>query len=248
MISSKLRQWLRQALIAAALMLPTPAIAAAGAGADETAVKQSLQRKYPDLRVEGVAKTPLAGIYEVFADGEIFYVDSDVNFLFVKGTMIDVTRRADLTEERLRVLTAIKFEQLPLDLAFRIVKGTGKRKMAYFTDPNCPYCKRLDQELAMVNDVTVHVFLYPILGADSDEKAKAVWCSGDRAKAYTELMLKGNLPKAAIGVCNAPTDKIMEFGRQKGINATPTLFFADGQRVSGAIPADQLNRMLDGGR
>ncbi len=239
----KLRRGLGVALIGAALVLPL-----AAAAADEGTVKQALQKKYPDIRVESVARTPMEGIYEVFADGEIFYVDPEVNFLFVKGSMIDVTSKADLTEERLRMLTAIKFEQLPLDLAFPIVKGTGKRKMAYFTDPNCPYCKRLDQALAAVTDVTVHVFLYPILGPDSNEKAKAVWCSSDRAKTYTDMMLNGAVPKATVGVCNAPIDKIVAFGRKNAINATPTMFFADGQRVAGAIPAEQLNRMLDGGR
>lgn len=244
MILTKLPGSLCLALTAASLLLSNAAVATA----DEGAVKRAMQVKYPDVQVESVAKTPMTGIYELFAGGEIFYVDADVNFMIVKGNMIDVAGKTDLTEERLRVLTAIKFDQLPLDLAFRIVKGTGKRKMAYFTDPNCPYCKRLDQALATVNDITVHVFLYPVLGADSYEKSKAVWCSKDRAKVYTDMMLNGNPPQAAVGACNAPIDKIVAFGRQKGISATPTMFFADGQRVSGAIPADQLNKMLDNAR
>ncbi len=239
---TQLRRSLCLALTAASILLSS------AAAADEAAVKQAMQTKYPDVKVESVAKTPIAGLYEVFAGGELFYVDADVNFMFVRGSIIDVAGKTDLTEARLRVLTAIKFDQLPLDLAFRIVKGNGKRRMAYFTDPNCPYCKRLDQALATVNDVTVHVFLYPILGPDSYEKAKAVWCSKDRGKVYTDMMLNGNPPKAAAGECNTPIDKIVAFGRQKGISATPTLFFADGQRVAGAIPADQLNKNLDNAR
>jgi thiol:disulfide interchange protein DsbC len=241
MMFAKLRRSLGLALMAATVLLSN----AAAAATDEAAVKRALLQKYPDIQIEALARTPMAGLYEVFAGGEIFYVDADVNFMIVKGSMIDAARKTDLTEERLRVLTAIKFEQLPLDLAFRMVKGNGKRKMAYFTDPNCPYCKRLDQELATISDVTVHVFLYPVLGADSYDKAKDVWCSKDRAKVYTDLMLNGNPPKAAGGECDTPIEKIVAFGRQKGISATPTMFFADGQRVAGAIAADQLNKMLD---
>lgn len=240
MILTKLRGSLWLSLMAASLLFCD----AAAATADEAAVKRAVQLKFPDVQVESVAKTPMPGIYELFAGGEIFYVDADVKFMIVKGNMIDIAGKTDLTEERLRVLTAIKFDQLPLDLAFRIVKGNGKRKMAYFTDPNCPYCKRLDQALAMVNDVTVHVFLYPILGPDSYEKSTAVWCSKDRAKAYTEMMLNGAPPKAPTDACKTPIEKVVAFGRQKGISATPTMFFADGRRVSGAIPAEQLEKML----
>ncbi len=217
------------------------------AAASEATVKQAMQKKYPDVPVESVARTPIAGIYEVYAGGDILYVDENVNYMIVQGKLIDVARRTDLTDERLRVLTAVKFDQLPLDLAFRMIKGNGKRKMAYFTDPNCPYCKRLDQELAKLTDITVHVFLYPVLSQDSRDKATAVWCSKDRVKAYSEMMLNGNPPKAA-GTCDTPIDKILAYGQQQGIRATPTLFFADGQRVMGAIPADQLKKLLDGAR
>jgi len=217
------------------------------AAASEASVKQAMQKKYPSIQVESVARTPIAGIYEVFADGDVLYVDENVNYMIIRGRLIDVARKADLTDERLRTLTAVKFDQLPLDLAFRMIKGNGKRKMAYFTDPNCPYCKRLDQELAKLTDVTVHVFLYPVLSQDSHDKATAVWCSKDRVKAYNEMMLNGNPPKAA-GTCDTPIEKILAYGRQQGIRATPTLFFADGERVMGAISADQLKKLLDGAR
>jgi thiol:disulfide interchange protein DsbC len=227
--------------------LCTALLASGAAAADEATVKQEMRKKYPEVQVESVAKTPIAGIYEVFAGGEIFYTDENVNYLIVRGRLIDVARRTDLTEERLRVLTAVKFDQLPLDLAFRVVKGNGKRKFAYFTDPNCPYCKRLDRELTKVTDVTIYVFLYPVLSQDSYDKAVAVWCSKDRAKAYYEMMLNGTPPKAA-GACETPLDKIVAYGRQKGITGTPTMFFADGQRVAGAIPAAQIEKLLDGAR
>lgn len=217
------------------------------AAASEAAVKQAMLKNYPGMQVESVTKAPIAGLYEVFAGGEIFYVDENVNFLIVRGRLIDVARKTDLTEERTRVLTAIKFDQLPLNLAFRMVKGNGKRKFAYFTDPNCPYCKRLDQTLTKVTDVTIYLFLYPILSPDSVEKAKAVWCSKDRGKVYMDWMLNGNAP-AASGNCDTPIEKILAFGRQKGISGTPTLFFADGHRTTGAVPANELEKLLDGAR
>ena len=233
---TKLRNCLYMALLVSSM-----------AAASEATVKQAMQKKYPAIQVESVAKTPLAGIYEVFAGGDVFYVDENVNHMIVRGRLIDVARGTDLTEERLRALTAVKFDRLPLDLAFRVVKGNGKRRLAYFTDPNCPYCKRLDRELEKLTNVTIHVFLYPILSQDSYEKAAAVWCSKDRVKVYGEMMLNGIPPKTA-GACDTPLEKIVAYGRQQGIRATPTLFFADGQRVMGAISVTQLEKLLDGAR
>ncbi|MBI3041770.1 MAG: DsbC family protein [Betaproteobacteria bacterium] len=217
------------------------------AAASEATVKQAMQKKYPGVPVESVARTPIAGIYEVFAGGEVFYADENVNYLIVRGRLIDVARRTDITEERLRALTAVKFDQLPLDLAFRKVQGKGTRKLAYFSDPNCPFCKKIEPSLAKLENVTIYIFLYPVLGQDSYEKSRAVWCSKDRVKVWDEMMLNGNPPKT-VGTCDTPIEKILAFGRQQGINGTPTLFFADGRRVTGAIPEEQIRKLLDDAR
>ena len=215
--------------------------------ASEAAVKQEMQKKYPGVRVENVAKTPIAGLYEVYAGGEVLFVDENVNYLIVGGRLVDVARKTDLTDERMRALNAVKFDQLPLDLAFRKVLGNGTRKVAYFADPNCPYCKKIEPDLAKLENVTIYIFLYPILGQDSREKSKAVWCSKDRVKVWDDWMLNGNAPKGP-GSCDTPIEKILAYGKQKNINGTPTLFFADGQRVAGAIPAERLQKLLDGAR
>ena len=215
--------------------------------ASEAAVKQEMQKKYPGVRVENVAKTPIAGLYEVYAGGEVLFVDENVNYLIVGGRLVDVARKTDLTDERMRALNAVKFDQLPLDLAFRKVLGNGTRKVAYFADPNCPYCKKIEPDLAKLENVTIYIFLYPILGQDSREKSKAVWCSKDRVKVWDDWMLNGNAPKGP-GSCDTPIEKILAYGKQKNINGTPTLFFADGQRVAGAVPADRLKKLLNGAR
>jgi len=217
--------------------------AATLAGASEATVKAALQKKYPDIAVESVVKTPLAGIYEVFANGQLIYADEKAAYLFTNASLIDTDRKVNLTEERMNRLTAIRFDQLPLDLAFKRVKGKGTRKLAYFADPNCGYCKRFEQDLAKINDVTLYVFLYPVLGPDSLEKSKSIWCSKDRVKAWDDQLVNGIAPSAPGG-CDTPIEKILAFGKQKNINGTPTMFFVDGQRVPGAIPGDQIEQRL----
>jgi len=232
---------MRKALILfAAVFFGLTSIAA---GASEATVKATIEKKYPQLQIESVTKTPFAGIYEIYANGQLLYADEKVEFLFVNGSMIDIDKKTNLTEERMAVLTAIKFDQLPLDLAFKKVKGKGTRKLAYFGDPNCGYCKEFEQELTKIDDLTVYVFLYPVLGPDSVEKSKSIWCSKDRVKAWNDQLVNGVAPTAA-GTCATPIDKILAFGKQKNISGTPTLFFSDGQRVPGAIPGEMIEQRL----
>ena len=132
---------------------------------------------------------------------------------------------------------------VPLDLAFRKVKGKGTRKLAYFGDPNCGYCKKFEQDLTKIDDVTIYVFLYPVLGQDSVDKAKSVWCSKNRVKVWDDLLVNGIAP-AGPGSCDTPIDKILAFGRSKNISGTPTMFFVDGTRVPGAIPQEQIEQKL----
>lgn len=227
-------------LILASMLLATIAYAA---DASEATVKAALLKKYPQIQIQSVGKTPLAGIYEVFADGQIHYTDEKATYLFVNAMMIDTDKKTNLTEDRMNKLNAVAFDQLPLDLAFRKVKGKGTRKLAYFGDPNCGYCKKFEQDLARIDDVTVYVFLYPVLGPDSLQKAKSVWCSKDKIKVWDDQLLN-NIAPTGPGTCDTPIDKILAFGKSKNITGTPTMFFVDGTRVPGAIPFEQIEQKL----
>ncbi|MES2911255.1 MAG: DsbC family protein, partial [Pseudomonadota bacterium] len=127
--------------------------------------------------------------------------------------------------------------------AFTIVRGNGKRKLVVFEDPNCGYCKRFERDLQKVTDVTIHMFLYPILGADSTDKSKNIWCAKDRAKVWQDLMVRDQpVPKATCDT--TALERNIEFGRKYKITGTPTLFFADGSRVPGAISSQQVEKFL----
>jgi thiol:disulfide interchange protein DsbC len=223
-------------------------VASSAVSADEAAIRKAVETLLPEVKVEAIAKSGVLGLYEVRVATprgmQIIYADEAGNYL-VLGNIIDVRQKQDLTEARMNKLTAVNFAELPLAQAFKIVRGQGSRHMAYFTDPRCPYCRRLDQELSKVDDVTVHVFLIPIISPESAPLSKAVWCSPDRAKAWLDLMLKDVTPPQVKGDCDAPLEKNIAFSRKHRINATPTLIFADGKRVGGALPAAELTKLLD---
>jgi thiol:disulfide interchange protein DsbC len=213
----------------------------AGKLTSEAVIKRTLEGRLGGIKVDAVAKTPYLGLYEVRLDNEILYTDEKMTYIF-SGNIIDGKSMQNLTEKRLRDLTAIKWENLPLDAAVKTVRGNGKRTLAIFSDPNCPYCKRFEKDLAKVDDVTIYTFLYPILSQDSHEKSKAVWCSADKSKAWSELMLNGTMPTAVR--CDTPIDKNLELGRKYRVTGTPTLVFANGERVPGAIPLEQIEKLL----
>jgi thiol:disulfide interchange protein DsbC len=191
--------------------------------------------------VTQINKSPIAGLYEVVTQDHIFYADESGQYL-IEGSLFDLKTHRNVTDTRTRQLFALDFNQLPLNLAIKKVKGNGSRKMAYFTDPNCGYCKKLEHELQSVSDVTIYFFLYPIFEG-SAEKAQAVWCSKDRIKAWDNLMLEGVVPSA--GKCDTPFAKIKELAQKLKINGTPALIFANGMITPGYLPAAELEKELN---
>ena len=138
-------------------------------------------------------------------------------------------------------------ELLPSSIT--LVHGSGKRQLAIFEDPNCGYCKRFEKDLQKIDNVTIHLFLYPVLGQDSIAKAKTIWCAKDRGKSWTDWMQRENLPSASNVNCDTQAiQRIVEFGRKHKINGTPTLITLDGTRVPGAINANQIERLLTEGK
>jgi thiol:disulfide interchange protein DsbC len=215
------------------------------AWSQEANIRKNLAERIPPLaKIDEVSKTPIEGIYEVRVnDTDIYYTDAQANYL-IQGNLIDTKLRRNLTEERVDKLTAINFDALPFKDAFTIVRGTGKRKMVVFEDPNCGYCKRFEKDLQKVNNVTIFMFLYPILSPDSTDKSKNIWCAKDRTKAWQDWMLRDVIPAAAT--CDAAAlGRNVEMGHKFKITGTPTLVFADGSRVPGAVGADQVEKHLN---
>jgi thiol:disulfide interchange protein DsbC len=214
------------------LSLTLAAAFASLAVADEADIKKAMEARL-GAKVESVSKSGYLGLYEVYADGAIFYTDDKVSAIVVGGQMIDAKSMKNVTDERMKKLTAIRFSDLPLDRAIKQVRGDGKRVLATFEDPNCGYCKRLAKELLKLDNVTVYVFLYPILSEDSVRKSKQIWCAADRSKAWNDWMIDGKAPAGREDCDTSAVTKNQEFGRKLNISGTPTMFFGDGERVPG---------------
>jgi thiol:disulfide interchange protein DsbC len=219
---------------------------AGAAAANEAVIRKALTAKL-GARIDGVQPAEVAGLWEVRvrtdSGMQVLYTDATGSYL-IQGNIHDLRSDRNLTEERLRRLNAIKFESLPLDQAVKIQRGSGRRVLAMFSDPYCPYCQQFEQTLQKLDDVTVYVFMYPVIRPQNADHSKAVWCSPDRAQAWLDLAIQHKRPAAAAS-CDNPVEKNLELGRSLRVNSTPTLILANGERVAGGLPLADLQDVLD---
>ncbi len=245
-MSPSLRHCLAAAALALGVSLAGAAMAQAAAlpAAETAALKQQFEQKFPGAAIGSITKSPYFGLYEVQFDDTLVYTDGKLSYVFV-GNVFDPATKKNLTEAKLRRINRIPVENLPLDLAFKRVKGNGARKLILFSDPDCPFCARLEKEFKDIDNVTIYTFLFPIdqLHPDAARKAKVIWCSADKAKSWDAFFGSGKLPDNK-GDCENPVDATQALGNSLRITATPTMIFADGSMVPGAIPLAQIENEL----
>ena len=228
---------------AATAMFAVLTLGQAFAASPQDTIRQTLNERIPQLtKIDEVRTTPMQGLYEVRVGTDVFYTDAQGNYL-IQGELIDTQARRNLTEDRIKALTAVKFSDLPLNDAIKVVQGKGERHIAVFADPNCGYCKRFERDMQSVDNVTMHVFLIPILSPDSVEKSRNIWCAKDQAKAWQDYMLKGE--KSTSATCDTKAlERNLAFAHKYKITGTPTIIFTDNTRVPGAISAKDVEKRL----
>jgi len=220
-------------------------LSGASSHADEAAIRKTIAERLPAFaKIDQISRTPVPGIYELRVGTDVLYVDDKGDYL-IRGELIETKSQGNLTEARVAKLAAIDVASLPLNDAVVWKQGTGVRKLVVFADPNCGYCKRFERDMLSVSDVTVYTFLYPVLGTDSREKSRDIWCAKDKALAWRAWMLDGTQPARATGGCDtAVLERNLALGRKHRVTGTPALVFANGKRIPGALAAEQVRKEL----
>ena len=216
--------------------------------ADNDKIRNLLRENMPGVEIGEIRPAPISGLVEVAINGkDLIYVDDKAELAF-KGAILDLGKKLNLTQQRVDEIRKVDFSSLPLDKAIVKVKGNGARKLALFSDPDCPYCQQLERELVNITDVTIYTFLYPLtsIHPDATRKSSLIWCAGDRARVWDDWMLTGkDLPKD-VAKCDTPIPAIEALGKKLGIDGTPGIVFANGKLVEGAIPRQQIEALLGG--
>ncbi|MDE2423168.1 MAG: DsbC family protein [Betaproteobacteria bacterium] len=190
-----------------------------------------------------------SGVWDLFEidtdDHQIIYTDKEVTYLFA-GEIYQTQNLQNITQKRLDVINAVAWQQLPLSLSIKRVKGNGKRELVVFSDPDCPYCRRLESELTKITDVTIYTFVYPIasLHPDAPQRSAQIWCATNRAKAWDEYLLRKKQINKNTQCDLSDLEKVQSLAEKLNINGTPTLIFKTGEKVPGAISANDLEKLL----
>ncbi|HXU66934.1 MAG TPA: DsbC family protein [Casimicrobiaceae bacterium] len=225
----------------------TPVVSAADASTqtpEVAAIRKAFEERFPGAHVNHIEKSNYFGLYEVMLDDNLIYTDPSAAYVFV-GSVYDTATKQNLTEARSRKLNRVAVNKLPYDLAFKRVRGDGSRKLVIFSDADCPFCHRLEGEIKNLDNVTIYTFLFPIdqLHPNAAQKSKQIWCSADKAKAWDAFFTSGKLPDNK-GDCGDPVARTQALGQSLHINATPTLIFADGTTIPGALPLPQIEKEM----
>ena len=220
-------------------------VLAPAAFAQEALIRKNITERLPDFpKIDEVTKTAIPGLYELRVGTDILYTDERGDHV-IEGTLIDTRSRVNVTQARIDKLTAIDFASLPLKDAIVWKQGTGARKLVVFADPNCGYCKKFETEMQQVKDVTVYTFLIPILGGDSPDKARNIWCAKDNTAAWRDWMIRGSAATRSMGDCDSTAiQRNMAMAKKHRVTGTPALIFEDGKRVPGALPPEQVEKQL----
>jgi thiol:disulfide interchange protein DsbC len=236
-------------LLRSTMALALAALFAQAAFAQEALIRKNLAERLPDFpKIDEISKTPIAGLYEVRIGTEILYTDERGEHL-IQGNIIETKTRSDLTQARIDKITAIDFAALPLKDAIVWKQGSGERKLVVFADPNCGYCKKFETEMQQVKDVTVYTFLIPILGGDSPDKARNIWCAKDNSAAWRDLMIKNTAAPRTMGTCDSSAlQRNLAMAKKYRVTGTPALVFEDGKRIPGALPPAEVEKQLAASR
>ena len=236
-----MKPWLKTLITL--LALTAWSASAAQAQSDEAQLRKVLQAKFPQVTIESITRMPVGGLYEIVMGNEIVYSDAKAEYM-MGGALYDLrsAQPRNITQDTLQRIASKTVTSAP-ENAIKTVRGNGKRVLYTFEDPNCGYCRELYKELGKMNDITVYTYLVPVLSPDSADKARAIWCAKDRAKAWDQMMTKGGIVEAGKP-CDTPLDKNSLMAQRLNVRGTPAVYLADGRQLGGYVPAAQIEQAL----
>lgn len=213
--------------------------------AGEDAIRQSLKKAMPSLKIDSIKTSEIEGMYEVALGGTILYVSGNGKYL-IEGHLIDIAAKKDLTDVKLSDIRRQTIESFGEENMIIFKPEKSKHKVTVFTDIDCGYCRKLHSEMSeyMAEGITVQYLFFPRAGKGSDSynKAVSVWCADNRKAALTAAK-KGDTPEAKK--CDNPIDKHMQLGAEFEVRGTPMIVTEKGTVLPGYVPAKRLAQALE---
>ncbi|WP_321788119.1 DsbC family protein [Burkholderia pyrrocinia] len=214
------------------------------AAQEEEKLKQILQAKIPELKIETVSESPIVGLYEVVASSRVFYSNPTGAYVVI-GNIINTSNQKNLTETRFNEINSIAIADLPFHYAIKTKNGNGNKIIATFFDPNCSFCKKMSPELDRIPNATIYIFLHPTLSADSVAKSEMILCSDNPSLAWKQWVQRGKIAALRTPCQSTAIKELVSLGKKLNIKGTPTTFLPSGERVEGFISEKELTTRID---
>jgi len=226
--------------VTAAAVAAAPAV---GIKADDPRV--ALAARIPGARPEDLRATPVPGVYELTHGTDLSYITADAKYVF-SGDLYQVNDKGDfpnLSEARRNELRLAQLAAVPESEMLVFGPASSKHTITVFTDIDCPWCRKLHEQVADYNKLGIRVryLFFPRTGPDTESwyKAEAVWCAPDRNKAMT--LAKSDKPIDMKRCASTPVARDYKLGHDLGVSGTPGIVLENGELVPGYLaPADLL--------
>ena len=209
-----------------------------------TKLRTTLGTMLPGAEITQVKATPIPGLFEVILGPQVVYMNGDASY-YLSGELIEMASRKNLTESSRSVLRLSKIGDYP---EAKMVVYTPKKKIEHtvtvVTDIDCPYCRRLHDEMSeyMENGIKVRYLFMPLKGRKDFATTVSVWCSDDRNKSLDIAKSGGNVEAKT---CDNPINEHLELARALGVNGTPAIILEDGELLPGYVPVKKLVEALN---
>lgn len=231
-------------MAALALFFALPA-AADEAGDAEVAIRAALEELVPGGQIDTVTASPVAGLYEVRIQGNVFYMSADGEYL-VRGNILCLADQVNLTEQSVARARLAVLDELDESTMVVFEPEEVEHTVTVFTDVDCTYCRQFQREMPgyLERGIRVRYLAFPRAGPDSPgyDKAVAVWCSEDQQAAMTRAMA-GEQVEAEP--CEHPVREHLNLVQQLQLRGTPAIFTESGQQVGGYLSPENLDRQLE---
>lgn len=237
---------------AAAMLAHSTTSAPAAPGTSDTvtppvraAITAAIGQMAPGARLQTITPTPIDGLYQVVAQGQVLYLTRDGRYV-IQGEAFDIKTRTALNAVTMNRLRREAIAQLSPAQMIRFAPADPKYTVTVFTDVDCPYCRAFHANIAELNKlgIAVDYLFWPRtgLGTPSAQKAVDVWCASDRRGALTQAF-QGEAPRKAT--CPSPVAHDFNLGVDLGVDGTPTIIADNGVVLGGYIDPRELLRRLE---
>jgi thiol:disulfide interchange protein DsbC len=208
-------------------------------------IRNKLTTLVPGMQPDSIKPTPVKGLFEVAYGAQILYFSDDGRYMF-RGSLIDLDRRADLTERTRSKARKVALDKVSEDEMIVFAPAHTNHTITVFTDVDCPYCRKLHAEMDEYNKagIKVRYLMFPRAGINSPgyKKAVSVWCAEDSNKALTKAKRGESIKEKS---CNNPVMQQMELGQMLGVTGTPAIVLESGELMPGYRSAGEIITMLN---